>query len=138
MAVTNERPFRGRSVWIFARPIQFATIFGTQYVSDGEHPFCHWAVLLSQLSFEEMRRVLTEYSSQEEVLVLGTLVQLSFGCETTVNVSRSLKLDDVRDQWSLFSAEYVGKTYLNDEEIESIGISLNVLFNADMQRGCIT
>ena len=114
-----------RSVWIFARPIRFATIFGTQFVSHGTYPFCHWGVLVSPLNFETIKSLLTDptSSSDGEDTVLGDMWSLSLREDVgePVDVTRPFQLSNVTEQWGLFSTECVGTTELTDEEIQEAG-----------------
>src|SRR5438046_1365573 len=116
-----------RSVWIFARPIRFATILGFQFVSHGTYPFCHWGVLVTPLNFDTMKVLLTEptqsTSGEDEDYILGDMWRLSLReeNENPVDVIRPFKLSNAREQWNLFSAECVGKTKKTDEEIEKDG-----------------
>lgn len=116
-----------RSVWIFARPIRFATILGFQFVSHGTYPFCHWGVLVTPLDFDTIEVLLTEpaqsTSTEDEDHILGDMWRLSRREENDnpVDVIRPFKLSNAREEWNLFSAECVGKTTKTDKEIEKEG-----------------
>jgi hypothetical protein len=114
----------GRSVWIFARPLQFATIFGSQFVSHGKFPFCHWGMLITELDVDTVKELLTEHDMTTEDSSLGEMWEL-FRRENDSNeidVTRPFKLSDVGEDWNLFSAEPLGMTTLNNEQIEDEGI----------------
>ena len=116
-----------RSVWIFARPIRFATMLGFQFVSHGTYPFCHWGVLVTPLNFDTMKALLTEptqsTSMEDEDHILGDMWRLSLREEkdNPVDVIRPFKLSNAREEWNLFSTECVGKTKKTDQEIEKEG-----------------
>ena len=116
-----------RSVWVFARPIQFATILGFQFVSHGTYPFCHWGVLVTPLNFGTIKALLTETtqstSTEDEDHILGDMWRLSRREENDnpVDVIRPFKLSNAREEWNLFSAECVGMTTKTDQEIEKEG-----------------
>jgi len=115
-----------RSVWLIARPIRFATIFGFQYVSHGSYPFCHWAVLVTSLDFEDIKSTLTDASAEREDIQLGDLWRISRREDGKCRLDnvRSFCVSNAKDEWSIFSAEYIGKTSKSDEEIEYEGTSL--------------
>lgn len=116
-----------RSVWIFARPIRFATMLGFQFVSHGTYPFCHWGVLVTPLNFDIMKVLLTEptqsTSMEDEDHALGDMWRLSLREEkdNPVDVIRPFKLSNAKEEWNLFSTECVGMTNKTDEEIEKDG-----------------
>ena len=112
-----------RSVWLIARPIRFATIFGFQFVSHGTYPFCHWAVLVTSLDFEAIKSALTDSTADRDDVQLGELWRISRredGKGPLDNI-RPFCVSNAKDEWSLFSAEYIGKTLKNDDEIEYEG-----------------
>jgi hypothetical protein len=114
-----------RSVWLIARPIRFATIFGFQYVSHGNYPFCHWAILVTSLAFEDIKSTLTDASAEREDIQLGDLWRIS-RCEDgkcALDNIRPFYVSNAKDDWSVFSAEYIGKTSMSDDEIEYEGTS---------------
>ena len=115
-----------RFVWIFARPLQFATIFGSQFVSHGKYPFCHWGILVTSLDFIAAQKFLTEIETREaecEDTILGDMWELFRGEDNTntIDVTRAFKLSNVKEEWSVFSAEPLGTTMMTDEEIQNEG-----------------
>ena len=124
--VSEHSPIQ-RSVWIFARPIQFSTILGFQLVSHGTYPFCHWGVLVTPLNFDTIKSLLTEptelAAESADSFVLGDMWRLSRHEEEEhkVDIIRSFKLSDIKEQWNLFSTECVGETTKTDEEINQAG-----------------
>lgn len=61
----------------------------------------------------------------EEHVELGTMWELFRTQNNTndVNVSRPFRLSMVREQWTAYSAECVGTTSLNDDDIQRAGKS---------------
>lgn len=115
-----------RSVWLIARPIQFATIFGFQFVSHGKYPFCHWAVLVTSLDFETIKAALTDSATEKDDIQLGDLWRISprDDGKCPLDNIRPFCVSNAKDEWSVFSAEYIGKTSKSDNEIGYEGISL--------------
>jgi hypothetical protein len=116
-----------RSVWIFARPLSLAGLFPPLgLVSHGKYHLCHWGVLVTERSIAELKTSFLgiEKSEKEEVvLVLGVMWELNRieGNRTTVNCTRPFTISSVKEQWSLFSAEFLGETQMNDNEIWATG-----------------
>jgi hypothetical protein len=117
-----------RSVWLIARPIRFATIFGFQFVSHGTYPFCHWAVLVTSLDFEAIKSALTDTSAEKDDIQLGSLWRISRREDGTCPLDniRPFCVSNAKDEWNVFSAEYIGKTLKSDDEIEYEGTPLYI------------
>lgn len=107
-----------RGVWIFARPLQFGTIFGSQFVNHGKYPFCHWGVLVTSLDFSTAQKNLQEIEDQPNSQFLGTMWELLRDDDGNNNV-RDLKffVRDVKEQWNMFSAEFVGNIEVTDQQM---------------------
>jgi len=114
-----------RGVWIFARPMQFGTIFGSQFVNHGKYPFCHWGVLVTSLDFTSAQRILGEIDREIDEMVLGTMWDLLRDVDgNNIIHAWELSVSDVKEQWNMFSAEYLGRTTLMDEETHNEGMDL--------------
>ena len=114
----------GRSVWIFARPLRFATIFGSQFVSHGQFPFCHWGVLITELDVESAKELLVEDELSTEDSLLGEMWELFRREDDTneIDVTRPFNVSHVKEGWNLFAAEPLGTTTLSEEQIAKEGI----------------
>jgi hypothetical protein len=131
--ITSEKSCGGRSVWIFARPLRFATILGSQFVSHGKYPFCHWGVLITELDFDTVKQLLTDIDQCTpgvEDINVGDMWELFRGDDDKngINVTRPFRASDVLETWSIFSAEKVGETVLNDDEVQAKGSDTVWLF----------
>lgn len=129
MSETKKGEALKRSVWIFARPLQFATVFGSHFVSHGKYPFCHWGVLITDLEFDAVKQILisTECTTAlEDDVILGDMWELFHRENDTneIDVVRPFKASHIREDWDLFSSEKLGETFATDEEIQAEGKSL--------------
>lgn len=114
-----------RGVWIFARPMQFGTIFGSQFVNHGKYPFCHWGVLVTSLDFGSAQRILGEIEQEIDDMILGTMWELLRDVDgNNVIHAWELSVSDVKEQWNMFSAEYLGRTILTGGETQKEGMTV--------------
>jgi len=126
--VTDETSEKipSKSVWIFARPLRFATILGSQCVPHGKYPFCHWGVLVTELDFGTVKRLLTEVDqclAPSDDVIVGDMWEL-FRRENdgnVINVTRSYKSSEILETWNAFSAEKVGETEMSGVQIQESG-----------------
>jgi hypothetical protein len=95
-------------------------------VSHGTYPFCHWAVLVTSLGFEDIKSALTDVSAEREDIQLGDLWRISRQEDGSCPLDniRPFNVSNAKDEWSVFSAEYIGKTSKSDDEIECEGTLL--------------
>jgi hypothetical protein len=115
-----------RGVWIFARPLQFGTIFGSQFVNHGKYPFCHWGVLVTSLDFSTAQQILKEIDSERDELGLGTMWEILRDEEGSNRIDATdFSVSDAKEQWSMFSAEYLGATGLTDKQMHNEGTLLD-------------
>src|SRR5579859_3655697 len=113
-ATTNSR-----GVWIFARPLQFGTVFGSQFVNHGKYPFCHWGVLVTSLDFGSAHEKLKEIDNERDSLVLGTMREVVRDEDGNNRIeAREFSVLDAKEQWSMFSAEFWGSTHLSNEQMQ--------------------
>lgn len=102
--------------------MRFGTIFGSQFVNHGKYPFCHWGVLVTSLDFGTAQRILGEIDREMEEMVLGTMWELSRDGDGNMIHAWEISVLDVKEQWNMFSAEYLGRTELTDDETQKAGM----------------
>lgn len=47
-----------RFVWVFARPLSWAFVFGLQCISHGKYPLCHWGLVVADHEFAAMNKMI--------------------------------------------------------------------------------
>src|SRR5277367_6541797 len=125
-----------RSVYIIARPLQAAgrlSIF-----SDGKFPVCHWGLLVTRRSREEVLSQWMRYCETTDPSYLppwGTMIELNRLPDNTniYNVSTDFGLKD----WYAIcgpsiSIMYVGETEFSDANLTAKGISKKVQTSSPM------
>lgn len=119
-----------RSVWIFARPLSGSGVFPASSMvaaSHGHFPLCHWGVLVTELSIVDVKALISRDggSSVTDDLKLGVMWELLRRPDnkTTVNKSNPFKVATIKQLWSTLSAQYIGRTLMIDEEVQSEGNS---------------
>ena|SRR5579859_221902 len=117
-----------RTVWIFARPLSHSRwLPPLAKTSDGTYQLCHWAVLVSDKSIDELKS-LTLQSSIESTStaaeeILGRLYELDRdGSRSTSRLWTQFSLAQLRESWVQFSSQFVGETRMTDPQINAQGI----------------
>lgn len=126
--------FRSRTVWIFARPLSYSRwLPSLGKISDGRFELCHWAVLVSERSIEEVKASTLHTSTTDDGSfdnqVLGDLYELDrIGSRNTLHRSRSFDVAKLLLHWPRFSAEFVGDTCMTATEIGHVGTQWTLMF----------
>jgi hypothetical protein len=114
------------SVWLFTRPLSYATIFPS-FVSafGGKQHLRHWAVLVSEMSLLDAQAIMLrriEYRGNDRT-VWGTMYELfrDDGNINNVNINRQFGMETVRKEWQMIDIQYVGQTEMTPVEIEIEG-----------------
>ena len=127
VVIMEQEAVLERGIWLFARPLSHAQgIPALVSTSDGRFHFCHWGVLITELSIPDLNALL--YRSRVGIGVeddgLGVLYQLerTSGAAYAVTRSETFTASSVRTSWPNFSAKYIGGTGMLDDEISAEGI----------------
>lgn len=112
-----------RDVMVLARPLSLASL-GTDVLSQGVFPFCHWGVLVSSLERNDLNGVL----SREDGIIynvtsdLGVLWELwRDGRTNNVHLTRPFRISHLDAFWRGHVAIFVGRTERTDDDIQQIG-----------------
>jgi hypothetical protein len=109
------------SVWLFTRPLKSITLlFGTS--SHSKDQLSHWGVLISELSRVDGHAILSRSRGNNDT-DLGTMYEL-FPDDTNRNIlsiTQPFRTSVLRNQWPMFSAQYVGQTAMTHEMIKENG-----------------
>ena len=114
------------SVWLFTRPLSYTIhINPVASISDGKPHLRHWGVLVSEMSVVDVKATLSrtkEYCGSD-FSALGTMYELFRDEEDRNNVSvcRNFGMKTIRDDWPMYSAEFVGLTTMEHHSIKSEG-----------------
>jgi len=115
-----------RFVYIIARPLQAARNLPFS-VSDGKFPVCHWGILVSGSSEEEIRwSTYLETTDASYLPPWGTMLELwRYPDNTnTYDLHLNFSLDEWYTRWGgAISIMYVGETEASDESLQSHGTS---------------
>lgn len=103
------------SVWLFTRPLSHViNIASFASLSDGKPFLRHWGVLISEMSYIDFIATSsrTKGSRESEFAILGTMYELFRGENdyNDVAITRPFGVDNIRDDWQMYSFDYVGQT----------------------------
>jgi len=116
---------RRRSVYIIARPLRAAGPLAP--FSDGKFPVCHWGLLVTSCSRNEIASHWLKYRETGEPSFLppwGTMIELRRHPDntTTYNVNANFSMCDWYTEWGFnISIMYVGETRESDTSLASQG-----------------
>lgn len=115
-------------VWLFARPLSLANLFSPfELTSQGRYHLCHWGVLVSHRSVTEAKELLIRSGSEKNPDVVDSVLGIMWELNrmendtNTVNTIRPFTVATVKDQWTIFSAEYLGETVMDYAQIQTEG-----------------
>lgn len=114
------------SVWLFTRPLRYAVrLPPIASISDGKPHLRHWGVLVSKMSHVDMKATLSrikEYCGSD-FSELGTMYELfrDDGDRNNVSICRNFGMKTIRDEWPMYSAEFVGLTTMKHDLIKKEG-----------------
>jgi hypothetical protein len=119
------------SVWLFIRPLSWSTIFPPLAVtSQDKHHLCHWGVLVTELSLVDAQALIQRNTTIRgtENIALGKMYELMRDEYNRNNAhAHGFDLMKLKDQWSTFSAQYIGLTDLNHQRIKNEGKILELI-----------
>src|SRR5271167_2576550 len=115
-----------RYVWILARSLSGSQwLPNSSQTSDGQFPLCHWAVLVTHLDSEIIEGAIDRASDDYEDICLGRLLELlCYGKSNIVNSKYEFRFSQLNNEWLNISAQFVGRTILNDDTISLISALL--------------
>ena len=116
-------PSAPRSVWILVRPLSLAITFPTMgLISDGKPYLCHWGVLVTMPSIDDLRALICPQGSATDELVLGAMWELHREQEhCNVNRTRPFRRGDVIKHWGINRSYQMGTTFHTDQQIQLAG-----------------
>jgi hypothetical protein len=123
----RQKRKRKRSVYIIARPLKAAGPLSV--CSDGKFPVCHWGLLVTSRSREEVIvqwRKYCETTDPSHLPPWGTMIELSRLPDNTnvYNVSTDFGLHEWYKMWGpSISIWYVGETGASDSHLADRGIA---------------
>lgn len=110
------------SVFLFTRPLSYATLFSLGIVSDGKAHLRHWGVLVTEMSLVDAQALFQRskpYGSNDytELGVMYELFRDELG-KTNANINPHFGMEMIRKEWQMFSAEYIGETIRTHDGIK--------------------
>jgi hypothetical protein len=126
------------SVWLFSRPLTYA-MFSPPIAasSEGIHCLSHWGVLVNEMSMIDLTVILsrTMRNSANENTEFGIMYELHQGENRVNNISinKIFGMKSIRNEWRMFSMEYVGKTTMSHDAIKQEGIFI-FIFSTHLQQ----
>lgn len=113
-------------VSLFTRPTSYANFFpSVASFSDGKDYIRHWGILVSQMTMTDLEVIFSrtrEFGTNDNTL-LGIMYELNRqeNNKNTVSINTKFGMNSLRENWPMFSMEYVGKTEMTHEEIKQKG-----------------
>ena len=108
------------TVWLFTRPLVYATAFPVLRLFSDRRELRHWGVLVSDMTLLDAKAIMLrsrEYDGDANT-PLGTMYELCRQEDrNTVNVIRPFGMYTIRKEWQAFSAQFVGVTELTHDMI---------------------
>lgn len=117
----RRRKKRQRSVYVIARPLRAAGPLAP--FSDGKFPICHWGLLVTNCSRDEVASQWTRYRETGKSSLLpplGTMIELRRHPDNTntYNLNTDFGLCDWYEEWGFnISITYVGVTRRSDSSL---------------------
>ena len=115
------------SVWLFSHPLMYA-IFSPPIAisSKGIYHLSHWGVLVNEMSMVDLTVILsrTMQNNVNENTEFGIMYELHQGENNVNNISikNFFGMKSIRNEWHMFSMQYVGKTTMTHDVIKQEGI----------------
>lgn len=112
-----------RSVFIIARPLRNQIFPLLGWASHSSFFLCHWAVLVSEWSQEDISHAAQSLMPSEytkaKTTVLGILWQICWGedMRNQLDMSCSFTLSCLKEDWIDFSIIYLGVTVMTNDQI---------------------
>jgi hypothetical protein len=116
------------SVWLFTRPLSYAMFLPPlASTSDGKDHLRHWGVLVNQMTLMDLQVMLSRQNSYgaNDNTELGVMYELhrDESNMNTVSINRKFGMNSVRNEWRMFSMQYVGNTAMTHDFIKQQGMS---------------
>jgi len=114
------------SVWLFTRPLTYA-MFSPPVAasSEGKHCLSHWGVLVNDMSMIDLTVILSRNMrhTANEKMEFGIMYELHQGENQINNISinEHFGMKSIRNEWHMFSMQYVGKTTMAPDVITHEG-----------------
>lgn len=92
--------------------------------SQDKHHLCHWGVLVTEISLVDAHALMqrTIPTRGMDNIVLGKMYELWRDEYNKNNVhAHGFDLKKLREQWSMFSTQYIGETNLDHQGIKKEG-----------------
>jgi hypothetical protein len=128
-----DAPAVSRSVWLFARPLSLAYMFAPAALTSASSlPLCHWGVLVTRLEENVVKHHLYEINRtdssglEQELGVMWELHRVE-GKVSTTNMTSPLKVRHIQHDWYMFSAQMLGETTWEIENIQEEGTTIGWL-----------
>jgi hypothetical protein len=114
------------SVWLFTRPLSYAMFLPPlASTSDGKDHLRHWGVLVNQMTLMDLQVMLSRQNSYgaNDNTELGVMYELhrDESNMNTVSINREFGMNYVRNDWRMFSMQYVGTTARTHDFIKQEG-----------------
>lgn len=113
------------SVWIFTRPLSYATFTPLAMISNGKDHLRHWGVLISDMTLLDARAILLrnrEFGGKDRT-ELGIMYELSRdeNYHNDLKITRPFEIATIRKEWGMVDFQYVGETEMLHEVIKYKG-----------------
>ena len=133
---TLEMP---RHVWLWTRPLSYAAkIPQLEATSDGRPYLRHWGVLVTELGTIDAKVIFQTSNNANITAYIGTMYELMQNDERTdVFVNSEFSMQNARNDWRSFVAQYVGETLWTHERISEEGKYSLVVLNVDNKAATI-
>ena len=114
------------SVWLFTRPITYAMTFPSIAASsDGKNYLRHWGVLVNEMTIIDIEVIISrvrKYGANDNT-DLGIMYELHRNNDNKndLRITEKFGINSVRNEWPMFSMEYIGETTMTYDIIKIIG-----------------
>ena len=123
------------SVWLFTRPLSYA-MFSPPIAtsSEGIHHLSHWGVLVNEISMIDLTVILSRsmrHNANEDI-EFGVMYELfQENHVNNISINKHFGMNSIRNEWHMFSMQYVGKTTMTHETIKREGISFYINYSLE-------
>lgn len=114
------------SVWLFTRPLSYAMFLPSlASTSDGKDHLRHWGILVNEMTLMDLQVILSRQNNYgaNDNTELGVMYELhrEESNTNTVSINHKFGIDTVRNEWRMFSMQYVGNTAMTHAIIKQQG-----------------